>query len=66
MADWRRQRRCRGERGHQQLRRPQESIQHRTHIPHLAHAGQLEGLVIAVDDFSDFATHVQELVWTAP
>ncbi len=34
-------------------------------IPLLAHDGQLEGLIIAVDDFTDFATHVQELVWTA-
>lgn len=35
------------------------------HIPHLAHPGQLEGLVITVDDFEEFAAHVQELVWTA-
>lgn len=34
-------------------------------IPLLAHDGQLEGLIIAVDDFTDFATHVQEYVWTA-
>lgn len=36
-----------------------------THVPHLIHPGQLEGLVIAIDDFEDFAAHVQELLWTA-
>ncbi|MBL1120492.1 hypothetical protein JK364_50610 [Streptomyces sp. 110] len=35
------------------------------HLDHLKHSGQLEGLVIAIDDFEDFARHVQELVWSA-
>jgi hypothetical protein len=35
------------------------------HVPHLIHPGQLEGLVISIDDFEGFAAHVQELVWTA-
>ncbi len=35
------------------------------HLDHLKHPGQLEGLVIAIDDFEDFARHVQELVWSA-
>lgn len=34
-------------------------------IPHLKHDGQLNGLVIAVEDFADFAAEVQEMVWTA-
>lgn len=34
-------------------------------IPHLRHEGQLQGMIIAVDDFADFAAHVQEIVWTA-
>ncbi|WP_405889801.1 hypothetical protein OG427_07050 [Streptomyces sp. NBC_00133] len=34
-------------------------------IPHLRHDGQLEGMIVAIDDFPDFARHVQELVWTA-
>ncbi|MGV9894712.1 hypothetical protein [Streptomyces tendae] len=36
-----------------------------THIPHLTHPGALEGLVIAIDNFAEFAEHVQELVWSA-
>ncbi|WP_328786039.1 hypothetical protein OHT68_48770 (plasmid) [Streptomyces canus] len=46
---------------------PQRRAFDRSHerIPKLPHDGQLEGLIIAVDNFTDFATHVQELVWTA-
>lgn len=46
---------------------PQRRAFTRSHerIPRLSHDGQLDGMIIAVDDFTDFATHVQELVWTA-
>ncbi|MET9188971.1 hypothetical protein [Streptomyces tendae] len=34
-------------------------------IPRLKHDGQLQGLIISVDDFASFAAQVQETVWTA-
>ncbi|SCF57865.1 hypothetical protein GA0115256_103515 [Streptomyces sp. DconLS] len=46
---------------------PQRRAFSRSHerIPRLKHAGQLQGLIIAVDDFAGFAAQVQETVWTA-
>lgn len=46
---------------------PQRRSFSRSHerIPHLKHDGQLQGLIIAVDDFAGSAAQVQETVWTA-
>ncbi|WP_169811602.1 hypothetical protein [Nocardia shimofusensis] len=36
-----------------------------THLSRMVHPGQLRGIVIAVQDFEDFASEVREYLWSA-